>query len=200
MNEVKCVNAKKYKLTVGKTYNINSTIDDEYYEILNDNNKLVKYKKDLFNVSKSTIADIITSIQINHGIVSLTIDGIDIKIDDCLANDGTQISCGIQQVYGINNFVESIVEALSPYDRETLINDVLSAIFKTSIIEFGIEDNAAMLLISTNLDNANEDGNEHFDRIDNLLTPFTKASHIAHNPNSDNTIKLWVIDVDTLLN
>jgi hypothetical protein len=194
MNEVKCVNAKKYKLTIGKTYNINSIVDDEYYELLNDNNKLVKYKKDLFKVTQSTIAEVLASIEDNEdGQFQLSIDGNTIEIDCELDYDDTQISCGIKQASGINDVVHSIVDKLTPYDRETLIDDVILSIFKNIINNHF--NNAAMLLISTNLTN-----NNVYERIDKLLTPFTKASHIALNLNSQNTIKLWVIDVAELIN
>jgi hypothetical protein len=194
MNEVKCVNAKNYKLTIGKTYNINSIVDDEYYELLNDNNKLVKYKKDLFIVTQSTIAEVLASIEDNEdGQFKLSIDGNTIEIDCYLEFDDTQISCGIKQVSEINDLVNSIVDKLTPYDRETLIDDVILSIFKNIINN--CLDNAAMLLISTNLTN-----NNVYEKIDKLLTPFTKASHIALNPNSHNTIKLWVIDVAELIN
>tara|TARA_R110000850_G_scaffold11713_3_gene40117 strand:+ start:3427 stop:4086 length:660 start_codon:yes stop_codon:yes gene_type:complete len=214
--QVSCNQAKKYALTVGKEYGVvHST--EKRFTIINDNNTAQNYSKDLFNEIVMPAADDsvrpVVPVPVEPEIVLPTLVSI---IDTIAIDEGnytirvgtrgrytrwgvlevvsTVISCGIYQMYSLNDlariisrFVEEKIDTIDT-DGHTA-EEVCSLIFK-KMVQLSIADShdTAMLILSTNTNS------DVYDIINNALNSFDSVTAVTtRNPNSGNDITLWTL-------
>ena len=205
MNKI-CINPKNYKLTQGKEYYI---VDEEdgYYLLVNDSNKTVRYYSDLFGDVEEAVeevappppparteADVISSLNVTYNNDRCTVSYVDLNNQTVTFNtntigiDGTEISCGIHQMYGINDILLSIDNNVSTADDDLL--ELKKEIVKRVISLFirNKRGHSRWMLMSTNNNDTFED---YFDVFDSLAQ--TNLGW-ENNPNSGNDIKLWVFN------
>ena len=205
MNKI-CINPKNYKLTQGKVYEILDE-EDGYYLLVNDSNKTVRYYSDLFDDVEEAVeevappppparteADVISSLNVtcngqrcsvtyvdlNNQTVDFTTERINVAT--------SSISCGIHQMYGINDILSSIDNNVSTADddllelKKEIVKRVISLLINRN------RGNTRWMLMSTNNDDSYEDYFEVFDSLAQTNLGW------ENNPNSGNDIKLWVFN------
>jgi len=208
MKELICVNAKNYKLTEGNNYTV--VIDEgETVMIVNDNNKTVRYYKDLFEeveeeveiianpVAVRTEQDLINSID-SDGLITTYVDFnnqtiiIENRLD--IVNNINSFSCGIKNIINIGEQLEEIydcvsnTEEISEEDLSSLTKALIKYHFKNYIKNKINSYNGAIYLMSCNI-NGLDGLNEEPVTILNEISDFNTIEEI--NPNSGNQIKLW---------
>lgn len=208
MNELICTNPKNYKLTLDKKYLV-ITDEGDTVMIINDNNKTVRYYKDLFQeveeeiipepepVIVRTEQDLIDSI-VNNGTQTTYIDfdnqTITIENDLNILNNDNDFSCGIKNITNIGNQLRSIYEIIeetsekAEEDLPLLTKAVIKHHFK-NYIRYKSNDgyNGGIYLMSCNITGGGLD--EETVDILNEISDFNTESEL--NPNSGNEIKLW---------
>ena len=210
MNKI-CINPKNYKLTQGKVYEILDE-EDGYFLLVNDSNKTVRYYSDLFDdVEESnetveaitppppppparTEADVISSLNVTSSGQRCSVTYVDLNNQTVnfqtsnIGISGTDISCGIRQMYNINGILSSIEDNIDINDDDLL--ELRKEIVKrvTSLFIRHNRGNTRWMLMSTNNDDYYED---YFDVFDSLAQ--TNLGW-EENPNSGNEIKLWVFN------
>ncbi len=209
MNKI-CINPKNYKLTQGKEYYI---VDEEdgYFLLVNDSNKTVRYYSDLFDDVEQanepveevapppsparTEADVISSLNVTYNNDRCAVTYVDLNNQsvtfqtDTIGISATDISCGIRQMFNINdNILLSIDNNVSTTDddllelRKEIVKRVISLIIHYN------RGNTRWMLMSTNNDDRYEDYFEVFDSLAQTNLGW------ENNPNSGNDIKLWVFN------
>lgn len=201
-----CINPKNYKLTQGNEYEILQQ-EDGYYLIVNDSNKTVRYYSDLFGDIEEAVeevtppppparteADVISSLNVTCSVQRCTVTYVDLNNQtvnfqtSTIGIFGTDISCGIRQISGINDILLSIDNNVSTTDddllelRKEIVKRVISLLINRN------RGNTRWMLMSTNNDDIFED---YFDVFDSLAQ--TNLGW-ENNPNSGNDIKLWVFN------
>ena len=214
MNKI-CTNPKNYKLTQGKIYEILDE-EDGYFLLVNDSNKTVRYYSDLFgDVEESnetveaftpptpptppppparTEADVISSLNVACGGQRCTVTYVDLNNQtvtfqtSTIGISGTDISCGVHQMYNINDVLSSIENNVNT-DEDDLL-ELRKEIVKrvTSLFIRYHRGNSRWMLMSTNNNDTFEDYFEVFDSLAQTNLGW------ENNPNSGNEIKLWVFN------
>ena len=205
MNKI-CINPKNYKLTQGKVYEILDE-EDGYYLLVNDSNKTVRYYSDLFDDIEEAVeevappppparteADVISSLNVTCNGQRCTVTYVDLNNQPVTFQTttvgiaGTDISCGIRQISGINDILSSIDNNVNTDEddllelRKEIVKRVISLLINRN------RGNTRWMLMSTN---NNESYEDYFEVIDSL----TQANlGWENNPNSENDIKLWVFN------
>jgi len=193
MNKLKCIDNNGYKLTVGSEYNM-ITEDREFYFLINDSNRTVRYNKRLFElVSEETLVvaapvvrteqDMINSIvyddtqlfynDLNNQTVRLSLD---------LEIDNTEISCGIGQISGINNVFGEITEMVPEDDDYIGLQKALLTAFLNGYVKSNTDKAIWLISTTTGMD---EDLLSVMDEVSDFVT------ETKRNPNSGNDIKMW---------
>ena len=205
MNKI-CTNPKNYKLTQGKVYEILDE-EDGYFLLVNDSNKTVRYYSDLFDDVEEAVeevapptpparteADVISSLNVTNNGQRCTVTYVDLNNQtvtfqtNTIGIAGTDISCGIRQMYNINNILLSIDNNVSTADDDLL--ELKKEIVKrviSSLIRYN-RGNTRWMLMSTNDNVIYEDYFEVFDSLAQTNLGW------ENNPNSGNEIKLWVFN------
>lgn len=208
MNELICTNPKNYKLTLDKKYNV--VIDEgETVMIINDNNKTVRYYKELFQEveeeiilepepiiarTEQDLIDSIVSDDLRTTYVDFNNQSIVIQNELGIINNNNDFSCGINNIINIGNQINEIYDIISETaddageDLELLTKAVIKHHFK-NYIKYKSTDgyNAGIYLTSCNI---NGDGlDEEVVDILNEISDFNTKPET--NPNSSNEIKLW---------
>jgi hypothetical protein len=208
MKELVCTNPKNYKLTLDKKYLV---VEDEgeTVKVINDNNRTVRYYKDLFQeVEEEVIPEpepvIVRTEQ--DLIDSITSDDLDttyidfnnetITIENCLSilNNNNEFSCGIKNITNIGDQIDEIYNTIAETanvvgeDLELLIKTVIKYHFKNYIKYHSNNGyDAGIYLMSCNI---NGNGlNEEVVDILNEISDFNTEPEL--NPNSGNKIMLW---------
>ena len=208
MNELICTNPKNYKLTLDKKYTV--VIDEgDTVMIVNDNNKTVRYYKDLFEeveeevipepepVIIRTEQDLIDSIT-NNGLYTTYVDFNNeiVTIENFLdvRNNENAFSCGIKNIVNIGDQIEEIYEKIADTietaeeDLELLTKTIIKHHFKNYVKYCGNNNfNAGIYLMSCNISGDGLD-DETVDIL-NEISDFNTEPEL--NPNSGNQIKLW---------
>ncbi len=205
MNKI-CTNPKNYKLTQGKVYEILDE-EDGYFLLVNDSNKTVRYYSDLFDDVEEAVeevappppparteADVISSLNVTCNGQRCTVTYVDLNNQSVtfqtslIGIDGTNISCGIRQMHGINAIMESIDDNVDT-DEDDLL-ELRKEIVKrvTSLFIRYFRGNSRWMLMSTNNNDTFEDYFEVFDSLAQTNLGW------ENNPNSGNEIKLWVFN------
>lgn len=193
----KCINAKNYKLTVGKEYEILHTDDEGYFTLVNDNNKGVRYSSDLFEVDEAhvpvqparTEQDCINSLEITINNSVLTVKFIDlnnevVQFTNSFSIQETDMSCGIRMINGISGFFDNVESFVNTEDDDML--SLKKEILKQSITRINNYcPHAGMILYSTNQKDEFEDYTNWLDEIATSNTGWNM------NPNSGNFINMW---------
>jgi hypothetical protein len=208
MNELICVNPKNYKLTLDKKYLV--VVDEgETVMIVNDNNKTVRYYKDLFQkieeevipepepVAVRTEQDLIDSIA-SDGLETTYVDfdnqTVVIGNELGILNNSNNFSCGIKNIVNIGNQIDKIYSEIEETansqgeDLPLLTKAVIKHHFKNYIkYQSNNNYNAGIYLMSCNI---NDDGlDEETVDILNEISDFNTEPEL--NPNSGNEIKIW---------
>ena len=205
MNKI-CINPKNYKLTQGKIYEILDE-EDGYFLLVNDSNKTVRYYSDLFGDVEEAVeevappppparteADVISSLNVTCGGRRCTVTYVDLNNQtvnfqtSTIGISGTNISCGIRQMFGINNVLSSIENNVSTEDDDLL--ELRKEIVKrvTSLFIHHNRGDSRWMLMSTNNNSSFEDYFEVFDLLAQTNLGW------ENNHNSGNDIKLWVFN------
>ncbi len=205
MNKI-CTNSKNYKLTQGKVYDILEE-EDGYYLLVNDSNKTVRYYSDLFEDVEEAVeevappppparteADVISSLNVTCSGSRCNVSYVDLNNQtvsfqtNTVGISSTNISCGIRQMYNINDVLLSIENNVSTEDDDLL--ELRKEIVKrvTSLFINHNRGNSRWMLMSTNNDSVFEDYFEVFDSLAQTNLGW------ENNPNSGNEIKLWVFN------
>lgn len=194
MNKI-CKNAKNYKLTEGKIYEV-LLEEDDYIRIINDNGKNVRFHSSLFEDEPSTIPtpilrtelDCINSIVYQNNQLSYTdINNIDkITTVNLTRNSNNGFSCGIVRFEGLNNLINHIENDEFVNTDEDDLLELKQALF-LKVINYWIdrETSTGMWMFSTNFQ---EDFEDYYTILDEEST---SNSGWFFNPNSGNQIKLW---------
>lgn len=189
--QVICVNPKNYRLTRNLEYAVQE-VETGWYQVINDAGRSVRYASDLFQdvVVESTREDVLGSLTVTANdrllTIRFTIDGDDVVANiNRLTESGTDISCGIGQLAGLNGLAGN-VSRLFNGRRLDLSQEVLNACIEEEVSN---SEDCAFLLLSTNIEN-----NEYADLISNALDPLCTTHITQNNPNSGNNITLWIID------
>ena len=200
MKQIKCTLNNGYNITIGNTYNLLQESQD-FYWLVNDNQKTVKYGKNMFEliedeiipepipVVQRTEADMVDSVTISGSTLSyINLDNNIVNFSVGLEENDTNISCGIGQLSGINSLV-SIINSRVPQDddyidlRKELLRKYLISNAKSNDYR---DENAAMWLISTAIKDIDEDMISVLDEVADTV------SEVKNNPNSGNDIKMWI--------
>lgn len=209
MNKI-CTNPKNYKLTQGKAYEILDE-EDGYFLLVNDSNKTVRYYSDLFDdVEESnetvegftpppppparTEVDVISSLNVTCSDQRCTVTYVDLNNQtvtfqtSTIGISATNISCGIRQMYNINDILSGIDNNVSTIDDDLLElqKEILKRVI--SLLINRNRDNSRWMLMSTNNNSLYEDYFEVFDSLAQTNLGW------ENNPNSGNEIKLWVFN------
>ena len=208
MNELICVNPKNYKLTLDKKYLV--VVDEgETVMIVNDNNKTVRYYKDLFNeveeeiipepepVVVRTEQDLINSITNNGNVTNyVDFDNILVSVDNYLntLNNDSDFSCGVKNIVSIGDQINEIYNVISETEDQSeedlplLTKALIKQHFKNYIKRTSNDGyNAGIYLMSCNI-NGNGLDEETVDIL-NEISDFNTEPEL--NPNSGNRIKIW---------
>lgn len=189
---MQCINPKKYALTKGKDYKVIYE-KDNVVTVVNDNGGAANYAKSLFAETVevpipapvpvfSYVVDV-TREDDSPFRVTLTTVNPNNTLTTYLSTDGTIISCGVCQLSGINDLSELIIDTLP----ENVRLDAISQIFQH--IKDSVEGGTAIILVSTNISDNNTTIRNWLDN--NCMF----SSDEVTNPNSDNQIKVWGIEV-----
>ena len=205
MNKI-CTNPKNYKLTQGKVYEILDE-EDGYFLLINDSNKTVRYYSDLFDDVEEAVeevapptpparteADVISSLNVTSSDQRCSVTYVDLNNQtvnfqtSTIEISGTDISCGIRQMHGINNILLSIDNNVSTTDDDLLElkKEILKRVI--SLLINRNRGNTRWMLMSTNNNSSFEDYFEVFDSLAQTNLGW------ENNPNSGNEIKLWVFN------
>ena len=207
MDELICTNPKNYKLTLDKKYTV--VIDEgDTVMIVNDNNKTVRYYKDLFTEVEEEVIPEPVIIRTEQDLIdSITSDGttttyvdfnnqivVIINYLQCSSN-ANSFSCGIKNIVHIGDQIEEIYETIADTieeaqeDLELLTKAIIKHHFKNYVKYCGNNGfNAGIYLMSCNI--YGDDGlDEEVVDILNEISDFNTEPEL--NPNSGNQIKLW---------
>lgn len=210
MKKLICTNPKNYKLTLNKEYLI--VIDEEdTVMLINDNNKTVRYYKDLFQLVQEELVapePIVIIPRTEQDLIdSIEIDGLDVSYVNFrnekvnignyleIQSPESDFSCGVKMIVAVRAQICEIFENVQEDEQDmeqdlellsiTLIDTYFKNFIKYSIIN-GY--NAGIYLMSCNVTGDNCLSDEAVDILDEISDSFT-ASEL--NPNSDNYIKIW---------
>lgn len=200
MKQVRCVNPKNYKLTLNSQYLVEE--DGDFYLVINDNGKNVRYSQDLFEdvqvvvqqpvipePPRRTEQDCINSININGRIISYTdIDNNNISFEWNYGYADTNISCGISQLYRIDNLITSILSNVNTNDND--FEDLIKELFVRTLKSVISTMDNRFVLISTAYSDECEDFYHYLSNLSHVETEWLE------NPNSGNEIKMWTINND----
>ena len=205
MNKI-CINPKNYKLTQGKIYEILDE-EDGYFLLVNDSNKTVRYYSDLFGDIEEAVeevapplpparteADVISSLNVTYNNNRCNVTYVDLNNEtinfqtNTIGISSTDISCGIRQMYNINDVLSSIENNVNT-DEDDLL-ELRKEIVKRVISLFIHNKRASTrwMVMSTNNNDTFEDYFEVFDSLAQTNLGW------EDNPNSGNEIKLWVFN------
>lgn len=211
---LECINAGSNKsIKKGNVYEVISETENRY-SILNDKGIQKNYSKTLFKEEKKEIV-VVNEINAETSVsaggnsidfhVEIKIEGFENFVDSFSIGAilDTDISCGIKQISGVddimrffnvlqedfNDFiVENNININEDIDKDEFFKEIVASLFQDFLAEF--ESTSLYLLMSTNI-TENEDYNQFvIDELDNI-SETTELS--GDNPNSGNTIKLWVL-------
>lgn len=204
MKKIKCVNPKNYNLTLNEDYElVNESAD--FVTIRNNNNKVLRYSKDLFEISTviaepvtaplppppppRTEQDCINSIVIEgnqlryHNMNNELITFGNISLGRLINND---FSCGVARYHDLNYMMSRIDHSVDTSDDDMI--NLRIAIFKAILTYNFNRSQIRFHMFSTNFDINFED---YFDVLDEMAG--VSKTEWASNPNSGNDIKVWVI-------
>lgn len=190
MNKI-CKNAKNYKLTEGREYEILGE-EEGYVRIINDSGKNVRYDaslfEDVFIPPARTEQDCINSIMYNENLLRyVDINNEEKHITVALNRESrNQFSCGVLRIEGIN-------ELCSRIENQDFVNtddddfiELKKALFRTVFNYWSNRSTSyGMWMCSTNQDDNYEDYQTLLDELS------THNSGWFRNPNSGNQIKVW---------
>lgn len=208
MIKITCVKEpKKAKnITVGNEYEFEGdNLDSEFITIVNDKNEVAKYHTGLFKEVevKKTEDDFFNDLQFNTSKegsdVNILVKTNNWKKRLYLEIGYTIISCGVYQLSGISNIIYSLgkyIEIPSNYDIDT-DEEFFKKLYKLVYRElFNRIPECRFIICSTN--------KEEFcnaDYLYNFLDEHCDTSTDWEvNPNSDNEIKVWVLNSDDNFN
>jgi len=192
MKTVVCTNTRNYNLTEGNEYRTRQENDAaEMYTVINDRGLERNYSAELFRdlVTTSTVEEIMATLAItvvNDGrelSLNYTVDGerVNSRISRP-SEDGSSISCGIRQMYGLNEVARDVSNNIE--DREDLQEKMMEAIYEYVISNFG---GCAIIVASTN------ENDTRFALTSVGLDDQAEAIQTVRIPNSGNDIRMWTI-------
>lgn len=195
-----CINPKNYKLTQNKEYLIIEE-DGDYYRLVNDNGRTVRYDQSLFNdvveeipvipppPPARTEQDCINSITINGETVSFVdMNNNIVSFNIQLQVTDSAISCGVYEMYRISDLMSAILNRVNQDEQD--LPELIKELFIRSI-RYKVENSSdhRYMLLSTNYNDVYEDFYTHLNELSNF------SSEWKENPNSGNNIKVWGLDI-----
>lgn len=196
MKEIKCIENNGYNITVGNIYMVLQETPDFYY-MINDKGTTVKYAKAMFEdtevevepepVKQRTEQDMIDSLNVTSSrVIFRNIEDNEVSFNYYFDEEVSDISCGIGQLYALNSVLETINSCM-PNDDDyiELRKAIMRGVIKERIINRSNGDERAMRILSTTT-------NQDSDMLSVLDEMADFTSEEKHNPNSGNTIKMWL--------
>jgi hypothetical protein len=187
MIKIICKEVKNFKLTIDKEYESIEENETKYI-LRNDTGAKVQYSKKLFNVKREEPV-VEAPLTLEEELEEISVD-LSMNEDECYVsiNGETRtlnyyesvMSCGISETNGINFIIAKIDNSHFNYKKQ-----ILHYIFK----EMADSDRKNILLVSMNINNYS-----YTDYFVELMNNFSLNQTEAINPNSGNTIKLFVLD------
>lgn len=205
MKTITCTNSRNYRLTEGNDYTVVRETDNFYY-IANDRDTVARYSKTLFTevVEEEEESEpelaleekrqlILNGLSVtnNHILIQDTTLDIRISVDNPLGNNATNISCGVRQLFNLNDLATAIQspDFIGHFDSNIVTNEFKIELYKRIIEKRSEILSSNVVLLSTNITD-----NGYFSLIDGALSQLCDTSTVAYNNNSGNDIKLWVIN------
>lgn len=207
--KIKCINTGNTKnITINKEYEVVKQTDEHYY-ILNNAQEEFRYSKQLFEKLLEQEQFDSNNISFNYNYILYNGKNImnlnDTNPLDKFAIKDTDISCGINQVVGVNSFMsllhELILNLINELNNINVINinkkDLANTVFQLLFNHYFNEDyhDVRFLLLSTNISNnsfIDDLSNEFNFNIIEKLKSLSDFSIEGENDNSGNDIILWV--------
>ncbi len=194
--EVVCINQKRYNITNGNIYAVIKE-DDSYYWIRNNNDIASKYHKELFEEkSLETPESVLESF--NPNTKTFIYNKRNFTLSSEFQFSESDISCGVYQIRGLNGVIRNIENLIhencvdfSREDNNILTEKIFEKFLHYKCNAFYEEEaEYAFLLASTNVS-----ANSKYTSINKILTKYSNCeSDQVNNPNSENTIKVWILD------
>ncbi len=182
MKKLQCISKeKKYKnLTIGKIYD--GADEESGYKVKNDAGLITHYPKKCFKPVIESIEGV--SIEYDEDDNSIIVSWK--NLHKYLYIDSTSISCGIAYLSGVNEII-NLVNELTRTEAEAIkaFNYIMNKIIEVS----KEESNFAFILMSTDINSSTSSFIPYLDEM------CTWSSEERTNPNTGNTIKLWVFNV-----
>ena len=200
----------KYAITVGSNYDVLKE-GSEHFFIRNDKNHVVKYNKKLFTgTTEEVLHEVprlapaprrLTEQQMINTVVAdaegdVTFQNREreqVSFESSLIYDDSQgitISCGIGQITGFLATGDSLNELMNNTFEEDY-EELRKAIFTASLrAVLAKAENRGIVLMSSNLDGTSQ---MYYDVLNDESN---NSSASVLNPNSNNTIKLWMFYVN----
>lgn len=188
---MQCINPKKYALTKGKEYKVIYE-KDNVITVVNDNGGAANYSKSLFAETVEASIPALAPVPVfSYSVNVQHVNDTQIRVTITTSNpnntytfnldkDSTIISCGVHQLSGMNSLSE-IVDRLPQNVRQ----EALDSIFESILMDFS----AAFVVVSTNISDDNTTIRTWLD------SNCSFSSDEATNPNSENQIKVWGLEV-----
>jgi len=215
--KIKCTNKKEFKnLTLDKEFELVNE-EGNFYYIINDAELETRYSKELFTVIPETIDFNMNNVRIlvQAGITNNRTVTIHYDINGTLnlvmnftvggmSVNGTNISCGIHQLSGLNHICSNLIEKRLDLERAfvrlnvinvqpvNILHILTNLIFKEYIEKTVEATSTKFFLLSTNVTNNNYFENENYS-FESVLDELSCTVEEGRNPNSGNQIKLWTI-------
>lgn len=191
MKKIKCIETKNYKLTLNLFYDVIDETDNNYV-MRNDSGAKVNYSKKLFKTEEELIIEALplpkpvpltlqqelNLITFNEKFVFLDGENVFVEVEKSL------VSCGISELDNITGISRLITNSDLKFKKQAL-HYIISECFDAR--------NAAMGLISINTNS-----NYYNQDLEDVLNLISVSSTFLRNPNSDNEIVLYVIDLEKM--
>lgn len=211
MSTATFIGGKAFKnLTTNQTYPV-ILKDGDYLFVRNNKDSVQKYHQKYFNnimipttvpvappvLAPLTEQEMIDSISVNNSIVTFRAPNrveLAFNVGNLLHATNTSISCGIYQLYGINNLSNTILDLLEGNGFEDDYDELYKALIRKSLSHEVVTDLLNNEVFAFTLISTNEDETELLEyALDSISITTTNW---VNNPNSGNNIKLWVLDND----
>lgn len=126
----------------------------------------------------------------------------------------SKISCGIVEIYQLNKLIDKLYYCYKnqkkaiKHNRKEYVTNMLRVIIREKIEEYSgsssiwFEGETKKIILSTNMDNEDDDGQEAsitFPILQNVFKPFAEIEHTFTNASSGNDVVFWMCDIKEII-
>ena len=203
--KIKCIKSNGYSIRIGAIYEVIEKTETRY-SIVNEKGLIRNYSKKLFvqvetKLTFTQILDSFCMVEDELQFKKVNGDDLVIEVQDFAKLQESEISCGIKELNNINDLVSIVNSTINKhYSFSDQENERLKvkALFLCVKIAAELDIRSyRFLLVSTNTDcKENESINDHYNIICKALSLKGESMQLIEtNPNTENEISLWVLDV-----